>query len=210
MPRAGKWKAEIGWEPIDEWREDGLSYAQIIAKCREITSDGSAPSNGSLAPHFNEVSRKKIVERSKKYRGTIEGMLNYRLHKFLEKEDKVHTEQPDNRFVTVEELLINRVKDWRVELMYCKEFLEYWKKNENLTKISDVEWRMPCKICGEELIIDPKGKNMQLDHIVPKSREGGTTPDNVIPVHKMCNQAKSSMTMEELVNLADKIRRHNG
>jgi len=217
MPAAGKWKTEIGWETIEDWHteaggftKDGgtITVGEIRKRCIEICGD--APSLGSISPHFNEATRKKIVERTKKYRGTVEGMINYRLHKFLEKEDKVYTERPDNRFVTVEELLINRVKDNGVELMYCNEYLEYWKKNENLIKISDVEWRMPCKICGEELIIDPKGKNMQLDHIVPHSREGGTTPDNIIPVHKMCNQAKSSMTMEELVDLADKIKKQHG
>ena len=171
MPAAGKWKTEIGWEPIDKWREDGLTYGEIIAKCRELTSDGSAPSNGSLAPHFNSVSRTKTVERTRKYRSTIEGMLNYRIHKFLEKEDKVYKEQKENRHTSVYEMLRERFKDLKGRNgMEATKYIEYWKKNENLTIVDQqVDWRMPCKICGEELIIDPKGKDMQLDHIVPHS-----------------------------------------
>ena len=62
----------------------------------------------------------------------------------------------------------------------------------------------------EELIIEPKGKDMQLDHIVPHSRQGKSTPDNIIPVHKMCNQAKTSMTMEELIELSKKVVKTHG
>lgn len=219
MPAAGKWKTEIGWETIEAWHEEAggftkdggtLTINEIRRRCIEICGD--APSKGSISPHFNEETRIKIIKRTQGYRSTIRGMINMRLLKWKEKKhvEKEYTEQPDNRFVTVRDLLINRLKDNGVPLMFCDEFVEYWKKNEGLKEVSDTEWRMPCKVCGEELIINPKGKNMELDHIVPKSREGDLTPDNMIPIHKRCNQAKSDMTMEELIDLADKIRRHNG
>ena len=210
MPAAGKWKTEIGWEPIEEWYEDGLSYAQIIAKCRELTSDGSAPSKGSLSPHFNPDTRKKTYERTKKYRSTIRGMLNHRIHKFFEKEGKVYKEPKENRHTSVYQMLRERFKDLKGRNgMEANKYIDYWIKNENLTIVNDEEWRMPCKICGEELIITPKGTDMQLDHIVPTSKQGTSNPDNVIPVHKMCNQSKTSMSMDEYIELAKKVVKNN-
>lgn len=219
MPAAGKWKTEIGWETIEDWHteaggftKDGgtITVGEIRRRCIEICGD--APSLGSISPHFNEATRKKIVERNKKYRSTIEGMFNQRIHKYFEKEDKVYTERKENRHTSVYQMLRERFKDLKGRNgMESKKYIEYWKNNENLTIVDQqVDWRMPCKICGEELIIEPKGKDMQLDHIVPHSRGGGSTPDNIIPVHKMCNQAKSSMTMEEMVELAKKVVKTHG
>jgi 5-methylcytosine-specific restriction endonuclease McrA len=212
MPAAGKWKTEIGWEQIDNWHEEGFNYVQIRTKCSELSSDGSAPSKGSLAPHFNLVSRTKIYERTKKYRSTILGMLNRRIHDAIAKDDKSYQEPKENRHTSVYEMLKERFKDLKGKNgMESKKYVDYWKKNENLTIVDQqVDWRMPCKICGEELIIEPKGKDMQLDHIVPHSRQGKSTPDNIIPVHKMCNQAKSSMTMEELIELSKKVVKTHG
>ena len=94
--------------------------------------------------------------------------------------------------------------------MEADKYIDYWIKNENLTIVDEeLEWRMPCKICGEELIINPKGTDMQLDHIVPTSKEGTSNPDNVIPVHKMCNQSKTSMSMDEFIELAKKVVKNN-
>jgi 5-methylcytosine-specific restriction endonuclease McrA len=214
MPAAGKWKTEIGWETIEDWHEEAggftkdggtLTIAEVRRRCIEICGD--APSKGSISPHFNEATRKKIVERNKKYRGTIRGMLNYRIHKFHEKKDKVYTEPKENRHTSVYQMIRERLKELNGRNgMEADKYVEYWEKNENLTIVDEeLEWRMPCKICGEELVINPKGSNMQLDHIAPHSRGGESAPDNVIPVHKMCNQSKTSMTMEEFIELAKKV-----
>ena len=219
MPAAGKWKTEIGWETIEDWHteaggftKDGgtITVGEIRRRC--IERCGDAPSLGSISPHFNEATRKKIIERTNKYRSTIEGMLNYRIHKYFEKEDKVYTEPKENRHTSVYEMLRERFKDLKGRNgMESKKYIEYWKKNENLTIVDEeLEWRMPCKICGEELVINPKGSDMQLDHIVPHSRGGESTPDNLVPVHKTCNQSKTNMTMEEMVELAKKVVKTHG
>ena len=221
MAAAGKWKTEIGWETIEDWHteaggftKDGgtITVGEIRRRCIEIC--GSAPSLGSISPHFNEETRKKIVERTKKYRSTIEGMINKRLHKFNDKYKMKSgiVEMLPNRYETVSELIRNRLKDVKGRNgMESKKYIEYWKKNENLTIVDEeLEWRMPCKICGEELVINPKGENMQLDHIVPHTRGGTSELSNIVPVHKRCNQSKTNMTMEEMVELAKKVVKTHG
>ena len=85
--------------------------------------------------------------------------------------------------------------------------LEAFGNNTFSHELNDLERVLNFISCEKSVF-----KNIDLNNIflIGHSRGGGTTPDNVIPVHKMCNQAKSSMTMEELVGLADKIRNHHG
>ena len=219
MARAGKWKELIGWETIENWHteaggftKDGgtITVDEIRRRCIEIC--GSAPSRGSISPHFNEETRKKIVERTKKYRSTIEGMINKRLHKFNDKYKMKSgvVEMLPNRHETILELIRDRLKDVKGRNgMLATEYIKYWEDHKGLEKVSEVEWRMPCTVCGEELIINPKGENMQLDHIVPHTRGGTSELSNIVPIHKRCNQSKTDMTMEEYVELCQKIVKNN-
>lgn len=207
MGQPGKWQTEVGWDTIDRWRlEENWTYPQIRAKCKELTSDGSAPSNGALSPHFNATARENAIERQQKYRSTIRGMLNRRLHSMFEKDQVPKVEESDNRHTTNWQMIRDRLKMVKGRNgMKIDEYIKYWEENAGLKIISEQDWRIPCKICGEEVVIDPKGKDMHLDHIIPESKQGGSTPDNIVPVHKMCNQAKTSMTLKELVDFSKKV-----
>ena len=219
MPRAGKWKTEIGWETIENWHteangftKDGgaLTITEIRRRCIEICGD--APSKGSISPHFNEATREKLYERSLKYRNTTEGMINKRLHSFNEPRNKRSdiVEMLPNRHETVSELIRDRLKDVKGRnRMLATTYIKYWEEHKGLEKISATEWRLPCGVCGDEIIITPKGEDMQLDHIVPQSRGGTSEPSNILPIHKNCNQSKTDMTMEEYVELCKKIVKNN-
>tara|TARA_B110000285_G_C14839435_1_gene474643 strand:- start:43 stop:720 length:678 start_codon:yes stop_codon:yes gene_type:complete len=219
MPSAGKWKEKIGWETIEDWHieaggftKDGgtLTITEIIRRCIEIC--GNAPSKGSISPHFNEETRKKIIERSKKYKSSIEGMLNHRLHRLDAREsieDRV-VEMLPNRHENVQQLIRDRLKDVKGRNgMKAIKYVKYWEDHKGLEKVSEIEWCMPCTVCGEELIINPKGENMHLDHIVPHSRGGSGERSNIVPIHKRCNQSKADMTMEEFVELCEKVIKNN-
>jgi len=222
MAKAGRWKTEIGWGTMEDWHtkaggftKDGgtLTITEVRRRCIEICGD--APSKGSISPHFNEATRKKIVQRTLKYRSTMEGMFNRRLHRFNETRTQGSdiVEMLPNRYKTVYELIRDRLKCGHTNKgrdgMLATEYIKYWKDHKGLEIISETEWRMPCTICGEELTIAPKGENMQLDHIVPFSRGGLNQPDNMIPVHKICNQSKTDMTMQEYVEHSRKIVKNN-
>ena len=66
-----------------------------------------------------------------------------------------------------------------------------------------------CYITGEQF--DPNDSTQwSLDHIIPKSRGGTNELSNAGQTTKMANQMKSSMTMEELFDMCQKVLVHNG
>ncbi len=66
-----------------------------------------------------------------------------------------------------------------------------------------------CYITGEQF--DPYDSTQwSLDHILPKSRGGTNDLTNAGQTTKMANQMKSSMTLEELLDMCEKILVHNG
>lgn len=64
---------------------------------------------------------------------------------------------------------------------------------ENVKMYVRARDRYTCVYCGE---IMPT--RLEVDHVVPKSRGGSTTPDNLVASCHDCNQAKGNMTAEEL------------
>ena len=62
----------------------------------------------------------------------------------------------------------------------------------------------PCAICGQPINYELPSTNpwsFTVDHIVPISRGGGTTEDNLQPAHRKCNRAKG----EKLFLLPEEI-----
>lgn len=159
----------------------------------------------------NGAYAKRASERNKEYRSTIEGMINKRLHDFKDKQ-KMRSdivEMLPNRHETVLELIRDRLKDVKGRnRMLATTYIKYWEEHRGLEKISDTEWRLPCGICGDEVIITPKGADMQLDHITPHSRGGTSEPSNILPIHKKCNQSKTNMTLEELAEHTSKVSKY--
>jgi 5-methylcytosine-specific restriction endonuclease McrA len=66
-----------------------------------------------------------------------------------------------------------------------------------------------CYITGETF--DPYDSTQwSLDHITPKSRGGTNELTNAGQTTRIANQMKSSMTIEELLNMCERILTHNG
>ena len=51
-----------------------------------------------------------------------------------------------------------------------------------------------CYLCGLPII---SLEDLSLDHVKPKSRKGKSTPDNLMPTHKKCNQAKADLSIKQ-------------
>lgn len=66
-----------------------------------------------------------------------------------------------------------------------------------------------CYLSGEKLDISDS-KNFSLDHIVPASRGGSNTLDNLDIVSSIVNQMKHNLTIEEFLNKCIQILRFNG
>jgi len=65
-----------------------------------------------------------------------------------------------------------------------------------------------CYLTGD--IIDlTKSDTFQLDHIIPKSKGGSNSPDNIGLATKNTNQSKSDMSIEEYFVQCEKVLRYN-
>ncbi len=65
-----------------------------------------------------------------------------------------------------------------------------------------------CYLTGEEIdIYQPRTYNF--DHIIPKSRGGSDTLDNLGICTKHANAAKSDMTPDEFINLCEQVVNHH-
>ena len=51
-----------------------------------------------------------------------------------------------------------------------------------------------CYLCGEFIL---KHDDLSTDHVVPKSKGGSNSSDNLKPAHKICNSKKNDKTLEQ-------------
>lgn len=81
----------------------------------------------------------------------------------------------------------------------------YAKKYGVESTLTPEEWKnivdnknFSCYLCGTQLSIEPKSENIVLiEHVIPMSRGGKNSADNVLPACIRCNVAKRDMTIEE-------------
>ncbi len=87
------------------------------------------------------------------------------------------------------------------------------RKNYPLLKQADVEKKIGtnpiCYLTGEPIDLQDMPR-YSLDHIIPLSRGGESTLENMGLALKEANQAKSDLTKEEFLALCVKVLQHNG
>jgi len=75
--------------------------------------------------------------------------------------------------------------------------LEYRRVPAHLTRITRKNFylrdRYRCQYCGKRF----RGQDLTLDHIIPKSRGGPDTWENLVSCCKICNQLKDNRTPAE-------------
>lgn len=64
-----------------------------------------------------------------------------------------------------------------------------------MTKRALIQYKFDgkCAYCGKDL----SEKGCTLDHIIPKSRGGYKTEDNLYPACRKCNERKADLSMED-------------
>ena len=80
-----------------------------------------------------------------------------------------------------------------------KRLREYWQD----------EYGGKCYLSGRELDMI-NGVNVELDHIIPKSKGGTNTLDNLGICTKDANQSKADMSVEEYLELCKDVLKHHG
>jgi len=187
---------------------------------------GSAPSKATLQYWTVPEEKGKLQARTQKYRKeNIFVIVGNRLDSF-----RKHTPAGDQQVPIAEKDIIVRgvyqalvkTMNSRISGFHAKggdrkrnkalmsdctflaaDLLEYMQESQNYNpETHDCE----CLICGETLnLIEDK---WHMDHIDPK---GDNSLENASCVHADCNQMKSYLSMEELVELSRKvIARHGG
>lgn len=87
------------------------------------------------------------------------------------------------------------------------------KKLNVLSTLTVDEWKavveehdFMCHLCGGKVSFEiGSDDRLSLDHIVPMSKKGTNTKDNVAPAHALCNRGRLDMTMEEFDNWITRI-----
>lgn len=62
-------------------------------------------------------------------------------------------------------------------------------------KLYSMDTTFTCPYCLRQVPFE----ETNIDHIVPRSRGGQTTPENIIRTCKSCNATKGALTLEEFV-----------
>lgn len=65
-----------------------------------------------------------------------------------------------------------------------------------------------CYLTGQPIDIS-KPRTYSFDHIIPKSRGGDNSLDNLGLCTKAANQAKNDMTLDEFINSCKQVVKHN-
>ena len=151
---------------------------------------------------------KKAYERTKGYRATLPGLLNKKLHKLLEtkrkeKQFKGHN-IGQNQYTTIYERIRTNLKGLKGRNdMLATEYVEHWLETGNIIEvISENEWKAKCGISGEVFTMTAKTQ-WHIDHIVPESKGGDASPENLQLVLAKYNQMKADMTQEELMKAVE-------
>lgn len=172
-------------DKILKLRSEGKSYKQIkkILGCAIST----------ISYHCGEGQKEKSNDRRKKRRQDL--VIENRVRRFkdscnvnkIKMKDKIQTFQKRSK-----------------------------KEENNLKKnfkwqdvIEKFGWETTCYLTGE--VINLKDPNTyHFDHVIPCSRGGTSDLSNLGIAAKKANQAKYDMTVEEFLNLCQKVLEHNG
>jgi predicted transcriptional regulator len=185
-------------EKILELRNQGKSYSQIV----EILGC----SKSTISYYCGDNQKEKNKERTKKLRlnnPLIQKIDNFKSRikvdkKFEDKEDK------EERYIK-ESIRKFQTRDYSNEIGYNKLKVKTFNFDDVLEKFG-VDTK--CYLSGES--INLYKNNYNLDHIIPVSKNGDNSFDNLGIAHEVVNRMKSDLTPEELIEWCIKILTYNG
>lgn len=167
---------ELG-KRIIELREKGYSY-------RKISNELNCSLN-AVQYHLVEKTRLKNREKSKLYKNRKKN--NIKVEKKHYKESKELLQSLHARRYG----FLGKVKENEKRFSFY-EFRDYLIKNNF------------CYLTGEIINIEEKD-SYEIDHIIPKSKNGERTLNNLGLLSKKINQAKKDMDLFEFIDLCNKV-----
>ena len=170
-------------EEILRLRQEGKTYTQI--------QDILGCSKGTIAYHCGEGQKEKTFIRQKKFRSS-----NTLLTKVNTYKSRKSLVENIRKFQKRDNLSVNKNN-------------KKLKKTFTYLEVLDKIGKKPtCYLTG--IPIDLNINNYQLDHIVPVSKGGDNSLNNLGLLLSEINQMKSDMTIKELLNNCILILEHNG
>ena len=172
-------------QKILELREKGYSYRKIQ---KELGC-----SKGTVSYHLGDNQKEAAKLRCQKRRKQIHPLAR-KLEFFLA------IEKPKNKRI-----------EKNIRLLYKK--LWFFSKGEKMITLKEVTDKFgespKCYLTGDSIDIN-QPKTYHFDHIIPKSRGGTSTINNLGICTKVANLSKTDMTLDEYILHCKKVLEHNG
>lgn len=177
-------------EQILSLRLQGKTYKEIIniVGCSKGTVSYYCGHNQKTKNHLRQIKRRK---RQHPFKSKLEHFLN-------------------KKSTYVKKLPISTIKS-----LLNKKLSRFKLRNKNMSNITLEEvinkfGENPiCYLTGEQLDIS-KPSTYHFDHIIPPSKGGDNSLDNLGICTKTVNMAKSDLTKDEFINLCKKVLLNNG
>lgn len=170
-------------------RESGYSYNQISKelKC----------SKGTISYHCNDTQKEKTSARRIKSRNNAHPY-SKKLENYLSETKLPKVRTPTHK---TKSLLRSKLQGFFMD----HESKEYTKPKFTIEDVINKFGENPrCYLTGDPIDIN-KPRTYSFDHIIPRSRGGQNTLENLGLCTRAANSAKSDMTPDELVALCKKI-----
>ena len=171
-------------EKIIQLKNEGKSYREIekILNC----------SKGTISYHLGKNQKEKTNNRTKKRR---ENKLIHKIDSFKYQPKKIRVG-----------IMAFQKKDNNTKHNYNKDLEKTFTCEDVIKKYGEDTF---CYLSGEKInLINDTHYN--LDHIIPRSRDGNNELENLGILHETVNHMKGNLLNEELIEWCIKILNHNG
>lgn len=179
-------------DKILELRKQGKSYNQIANEL------GCAKS--TVCFHCGNGQKIKTYINRKRFKLNQHPYLD-KLYRFYSSKYNIHD--------------TNSIKS-NLQKQFNNKLRDFWKRGNKMDNKITLEQVInkfgenpKCYLTGDIIDIN-KPRTYQFDHIIPTSRGGNNTIDNLGICTKQANMAKTNMTPDELINFCKKVLEHNG
>ena len=162
-------------------------------------------SKGTIAYYCGKGQKEKSLLRRNKHRQN-QHPYTQRIESF-----KNHTKKKTNNTIK-NRLPIRRLIQIKIQAFHYKykEYGVYQQINFSVQDVIDKFGENPtCYLTGQTIDIY-KPRTYQFDHIIPRSRGGDNSIDNLGICSQRANQSKRDMTPDEFINLCKQVLQHNG
>lgn len=174
-------------EQVKQLRDQGVGFNEIVKRLK--------CSKSTVHYHISDDAKKRVADQTKKYR--LSRCFGRRVANF----QKIRNQYKElKRKSTIQKAFYTKIRD------FCR-LHQRGKANMSFSEADVLEKIGPnpkCYLTGESIDLS-KSKTYHFDHIIPRSRGGDNSLNNLGLCTKRANLAKSDMTLDELYELCEKI-----